>query len=291
MDWFQIWKGVCQGCVVSPWLFNLYAAAAAAAAKSPQSCLTLCDPIDSSPPGCPIPGFLQAKTLEWVAISFSSAWKWTVKVKSASRVRLLAAPWTAAYQAPPSMYTTYKLIKQGDNIQPWCSPFLIWNQSIVPCPVLTVASWASYRFLRRQIRWSGIPISWRIFQFVVIHTVKGFGVFNEIKVVVFSELSCFLYDPVDVGNLISGSSAFTKSSLSICKFWVHVLLLKASLKNFENFFASMWDECNCVVVWTFFGIAFLCDWNENWPFPVLWLLLSFPNLLAYWVQHFHSIIF
>ena len=103
MDWFQIWKGVCQGCVVSPWLFNLYAAAAAAAAKSPQSCLTLCDPIDSSPPGCPIPGFLQAKTLEWVAISFSSAWKWKVKVKSSSRVRLLAAPWTAAYQAPPSM--------------------------------------------------------------------------------------------------------------------------------------------------------------------------------------------
>ena len=101
MDWFQIWKGVCQGCVVSPWLFNLYAAAAAA--KSPQSCLTLCDPIDSSPPGCPIPGFLQAKTLEWVAISFSSAWKWKVKVKSSSRVRLLAAPWTAAYQAPPSM--------------------------------------------------------------------------------------------------------------------------------------------------------------------------------------------
>ena len=76
---------------------------AAAAAKSPQSCLTLCDPIDGSPPGCPIPGILQVRTLEWVAISFSSAWKWKVKVKSLSRVRLLAAPWTAAYQAPPSM--------------------------------------------------------------------------------------------------------------------------------------------------------------------------------------------
>ena len=75
----------------------------AAAAKSLQLCLTLCDLIDSSPPGSPIPGILQARTLEWVAISFSNAWKWKVKVKSLSRVRLLATPWTAAHQAPPSM--------------------------------------------------------------------------------------------------------------------------------------------------------------------------------------------
>ena len=75
----------------------------AAAAKSHQSCLTLCDPTDSSPPGSPIPGMLQARTLEWVAISFSNAWKWKVKVKSLSRVRLLATPWTAAYQARPSL--------------------------------------------------------------------------------------------------------------------------------------------------------------------------------------------
>ena len=77
--------------------------AAAAAAKSLQSCPTLCDPIDGSPPGSPIPGILQARTPEWVAISFSNAWKWKVKVKSLSRLRLLATPWTAAYQAPPSM--------------------------------------------------------------------------------------------------------------------------------------------------------------------------------------------
>ena len=76
---------------------------AAATAKSLQSCLTLCDPIDGSPPGTPVPGILQARTPEWVAISFSNAWKWKVKVKSLSRVRLLATPWTAAYQAPPSM--------------------------------------------------------------------------------------------------------------------------------------------------------------------------------------------
>ena len=75
----------------------------AAAAKSLQSCPTLCDPRDSSPPGSPIPRILQARTLEWVAISFSNAWKWKVKVKSLSRVRLLATPWTSAYQAPPSM--------------------------------------------------------------------------------------------------------------------------------------------------------------------------------------------
>ena len=75
----------------------------AAAAKSLQSCPTLFDPIDDSPPGSPIPGILQARTLEWVAISFSNAWKWKVKVKLPSRVRLLAIPWTAAYQAPPSM--------------------------------------------------------------------------------------------------------------------------------------------------------------------------------------------
>ena len=74
------------------------------------------------------------------------------------------------------------LNKQGDNIQPCHTPFPIWNQSIVPCPVLTVASWPAYSFLRRQVRWSSIPISWRVFQFVVIYTVKGFGVINKVEV-------------------------------------------------------------------------------------------------------------
>ena len=77
--------------------------AAAAAVKSCQSCPTLCDPLDGSPPGSPVPGILQARTLEWVAISFSNGWKWKVKAKSLSRVRLFTTPWTAAYQAPPSM--------------------------------------------------------------------------------------------------------------------------------------------------------------------------------------------
>ena len=126
--------------------------------------------------------------------------------------------------------------------------------------------------------------------FAVIHTVKGFGVVNKAEVYVFLELSCFFDDPADVGNLISGSSAFSKSSLNICKLPVYVLL-KPHLENFEHYFASMLDECNCAVVWAFFGIAFIWDWNENWPFPGLWPLLRFPNLLTYWVQHFHSIIF
>ena len=126
--------------------------------------------------------------------------------------------------------------------------------------------------------------------FIVIHRVKGFGIVNKAEIDVLLELSCFFDDTEDVGNLISGSSAFLKTSLNIWKFVVHVLL-KPGLENFEHYFTSMWDECNCAVVLAFFGIVFLWDWNENWPFPVLWPLPSFPNLLAYWVQHFHSIIF
>ena len=164
------------------------------------------------------------------------------------------------------MYSAYKLNKQGDNIQPWRTPFPIWNQSIVPCPVLIVASWPAYRFLRRQVRWPGIPISKNSTQFVVIHTVKGFGVVNKAEIDVFLECSCFFNDPTDVGNFISGFSAYSKSSLTIWKFTVHILL-KTDLENFEHYFASVWDECNCAVVWNVFGIAFLWDWNENWPFP------------------------
>ena len=130
------------------------------------------------------------------------------------------------------MFSAYTLNKPCDSIQSWCTPFPLWNQSVVPCPVLTVASWSAYRFHRRQVRWSGIPIFLRIFQFVVIHTVKGFGVINE------AEVDVFFYDPRDVGNLISGSSAFSKSNLSIWKFLVCVPL-KHSWKNFEHYLASV----------------------------------------------------
>ena len=101
---------------------------AAAAAKSLQSCLTLCDPRDGSPPGSPLPGILQARTLEWVVISFSNAWKWKVKVKSFSRVRLLVTPWTAAYQAP---------LSTGFSRQEY------WSGVPLPSPVLEVNSKAN----------------------------------------------------------------------------------------------------------------------------------------------------
>ena len=97
-SWLTNWTRI--SCTAGRFFTDL---AAAAAAKSLQSCPTLCDPIDSSPPGSPIPGILQARTLEWLAISYSNAWKWKVKGKSLSRVQLFATPWTAAHQALPSM--------------------------------------------------------------------------------------------------------------------------------------------------------------------------------------------
>ena len=126
--------------------------------------------------------------------------------------------------------------------------------------------------------------------FAVIHTQKLWCSQWSRSRCFFLELSCFFDDPVDVGNLISGSSAFSKSSLNIWKFSVHVLL-KPNLENFEHYYVSTQNECNCELVWTLFAIALLWDWDENWPFLVLWLLLSFPNLQAYWVQHLHSITF
>ena len=127
-------------------------------------------------------------------------------------------------------------------------------------------------------------------QFIVIHTVKDFVIVNKAEIdFFFLEYSCIFDDPADVGNLISGFSDFSKISLNIWKFTV-LVLLKPGSENFEYYFTSIRDVCNYVVVWAFFGIAFLRDWNENGPFPVLWPLLSFPNLPAYWVQHFRSIV-
>ena len=126
-------------------------------------------------------------------------------------------------------------------------------------------------------------------QFIVIHTVKVFSIVNEAKVDVFWKSLAFsmIQQMRVIWSLLllpflnpvwtSGSSWFT--------------YVKPSWENFEHYFASMWDHCNCAVVSIFLGIAFLWYWNENWCFSVLWPLLSFPNLPAYWVQHFHSITF
>ena len=105
-------------------------------------------------------------------------------------------------------------------------------------------------------------------QFVVIHIVKGFSIVSEAEVDAFLEFSCFFYDPKNAGNLISSSPAFYISSLNIWKFSVHILL-KPSLEHFEHYFASVWDECNCVVVWTFFGLLFfVIGWKLTFSSPV-----------------------
>ena len=124
---------------------------------------------------------------------------------------------------------------------------------------------SNYCFLTSiQISQEADQVIWycHLLNFPVIHPVKGFGIVNKAEVDIFLELSCFFDDPTDVDNLISGSSAFSKSSFNIWKFTVHILL-KPGLENFEHYFDSVWDECNCAVVWVFFGIAFLWDWNEN----------------------------
>ena len=126
--------------------------------------------------------------------------------------------------------------------------------------------------------------------FVVIHTVKGFGIVNKAEVDVFLEFSCVFDDPADVGNLISGSLPFLKPAWTSGDSWFTYCwclawkILSITLLAYEM----------SAIVWQFehsLALPFFGDWNENWPFQVLWPLLSFPNLLAYWVQHFHSIIF
>ena len=144
-------------------------------------------------------------------------------------------------------------------------PFPIWNQLVVPCPALTVFSWPPYRFLRRQEKWSVIPISFRIFHSLSWSTFKGFSVVNEAEVDAFLEFSCFFYDPMDLGNLISGSSAFSKSSFNIWKFSVHTLL-KTSLENFEHYFGL--EREMSAIVWYF----------EHFFFFFFFLVLPFLGL-------------
>ena len=160
---------------------------------------------------------------------FSSSLLSTIRVISSAYLRLLVfipailIPTCASSSlAVHMMYSAYKLSKQGENIQPWCTPFQIWILSIVPCPVPSVASWPAYRFLRRQVKMVWYSHLFKSFpQFVMIHTVKGFSLANETEVDVVLEFPCFLYDPenVDIWSLVplpflnaawtSGSSQFT----------------------------------------------------------------------------------
>ena len=159
----------------------------------------------------------------------------------------------------------------------------MWNVSVGPWPVLTVVSRPAYRVLWRQVRLAGIPISWRIFHSLLwSHTVKTFGVVHKAEVDAILALSCLAHDPKDVGNLIFDSSGFSESNMNFCKLTVQGRL-KPGLENLEHYFASVWDECNCAMVLAIFAIAILWGRNQNWPCPVLWQLLSFPNLQACWV--------
>ena len=110
-------------------------------------------------------------------------------------------------------------------------------------------------------------------QFVMIHTVKGFSPVSETDLGVFLEFPCFLYDPANVGTLISGSSAFSKPSLENCKILVHIML-KPSMQDFQHDLTSVGDECNCLMVRTYFSTILLGNWGDSWPFPVPWPLLG-----------------
>ena len=157
---FPIWKTIHQARM---WLnsakIHNYYEVAAAAAKSLQSCPTLCDPVDCSPPGSPVPGILQARTLEWVAISLSNAWKWKVKVKSLSRFQLLATPWTAAYQAPPS--TGFSRQEYWSRVtSPSLTHFLTCVQIRKHKPMQRTTVCCSWRHQQR-LRWTWMKFSWQ----------------------------------------------------------------------------------------------------------------------------------
>jgi len=130
--------------------------------------------------------------------------------------------------------------------------------------------------------WTLLPPPSPYPQFAVIHWVKGFGIVTKAEVDVFSGTLLLFWWSNGYRQFDLWFLCLFYTSLNI---WKLKILLKLGLENFENYFASMRDECNCVVVWALSGIPFLCDCNENWPLPVLWPLLSFPYLLASWVQH------
>ena len=125
-------------------------------------------------------------------------------------------------------------------------------------------------------------------QFIMIHTVKGFDIVDEIEIDVFLEFPSFLCDPVKVGNLISGSYSFSKPSLDIWKFLVHIML-KPSMPDFKHDLTSIAYVCDFLMVITFFSTTPLGNWDEDWHFPVLWPLLGLPDLLTWWMQNLGGI--
>ena len=159
------------------------------------------------------------------------------------------------------MCSAYRLNKQGDSKQPCHTAFSILNHSLVPYRVLTVASWHAYRFLRRQVRWSGVPISLRAFHSFSWSTLSK-ALVHETEIDVFLKFPCFLYNPANVGNLISSSSSFSKLCLDSWKFLVHIML-KPSMQDFKHDLTSMGDEYKWLVVSTFFSTTLLGNWYED----------------------------
>ena len=185
----------------------------------------------------------------------------------------------------------YRLNKQGDSRQTCCTPFSILNQSVVSYRVLTVPSWTHIQVSEETGKVVWYSYLFKNFpQLIMICIAKGFSIVKETELDVFLPLPCFFCDPTDVDNLISGSSAFSKSSLYIWKFLV-CILLKPNLKDFEPNLADVWKWMQLYGNLNFLWLCLSLRLEWNGPFPVLWLLLSFPNFLAYWVQHFNSIIF
>ena len=224
----------------------------------------------------------------WHCLSLGLEWKLTFSVLwSQLRFPNLSAYWRQHFTA---------------------SSFRIWNSStgipspplglfIVMLPKAHLTSHSRMSDSRLVITPSWLSWLWR--SFLYSSSVYSCYLFLISSASVRSIPFLSFIEPIFACNVPLVSLIFLKRSLVPLPFlnpawtsgssWVHILL-KPGLENFEHYFTSLWNECNCVVVWIFFGIAFLRDWNENWLFPVLWPLLSFPNLLTYWVQYFNSII-
>ena len=167
-------------------MITCYSTAAAAAAKSLQSSLTLCDPINGSPPGSPVPGILQARTLHWVAISFSNAWKWKVKVKSLSHVRLFSTPWTTAYQVPPSMGVSRQEYWSGEPLpSPRCKllhmkwinnkVLLYSTENYIQYPIILPFHTVHGVLKARILKWFAIPFSSGRFVRTLRHDLSVLG--------------------------------------------------------------------------------------------------------------------
>ena len=144
------------------------------------------------------------------------------------------------------------------------------------CPVLTVASWQAYRFLREQVRWYGIPISWRI-SHCLLWFIQSKALVSSIK-----QNYMFFWNSLAFSMIQQMLAHWSLVPLPLLNpaltFGSFQFTLKLGLDNFDHYFASVWDECNCEVVWKLFGIVFLWDWNENWPFPVHLLAFEIAQL-------------